>query len=476
MTPDDLLRRRLLQGGLYASGLLLAGCGNSTAPLSAPAPGTPVPRGPADPRGVHLSWREDPLTSRTVTWFTDDPATPAQRLDFGPVTSDMSDAMIQNAPFPASVTADTSETPFVEAFTHQATARDLQTDLPMRYRVGSDAGWSPVRVVPPTPTGDHFRFVHFGDHGRTQDSRHVARAIRRMAPDFALLAGDLSYASGSSSLGPQEVWDEWFDLVEAELGAETILMTAAGNHENEGNNGVAYRNRMAMPTSTVSPDGTFYTFQLGRVQFIISTGGAFATDGTLVTEILFLETQLARAALRRAAGELDFIVVSQHFTIWTDQEGRGPANFALVALQENIFVRYGVDLLAVGHDHIYQRSHPMSFGLRNPLGYVQITSGCGGVGIRGFEPRIQNWSAKELAEPLFVEYVVSRGRIDAITHGVDSETGDTHVVDTFTLERRGGEAASAAVLPVRDVASLHPDYDRLARRTMFRNRLLLARC
>ena len=131
-----------------------------------------------------------------------------------------------------------------------------------------------------------------------------------------------------------------------------------------------------------------------------------------------------------------------------------------MALQENIFVRYGVDLLAVGHDHIYQRSHPMSFGLRNPLGYVQITSGCGGVGIRGFEPRIQNWSAKELAEPLFVEYVVSRGRIDAITHGVDSETGDTHVVDTFTLERRGGEAASAAVLPVRDVASLHnPDYD-----------------
>ncbi len=476
MTPDAHQRRRLLQGGLYASGLWLAGCGNSTAPLSAPAPGAPVARSPATPRGVHLSWREDPQSSRTVTWFTDDPATPAQRLAFGPVTPDMTDAAIETAPFPETITADSSETPFVAAFTHQATARGLPTDLPMRYRVGSDAGWSPVRVVPPTPGGDQFRFVHFGDHGRTQDSRNVARAIRAKAPDFALLAGDLSYASGSSSLGPQEVWDDWFDLVESELGAETILMTAAGNHENEGNNGVAYRNRLAMPTSAVSPDGTFYTFQLGRVQFIISTGGAFATDGTLATEILFLETQLARAALRRAAGEIDFIVVSQHFTIWTDQEGRGPANLTLVALQENIFVRYGVDLLAVGHDHIYQRSHPMSFGLRNPLGYVQVTSGCGGVGIRGFEPRIQSWSAKELAAPLFVEYQVSRGRIDALTHEVDSLSGETRVVDRFTLQRRAMGASQQAVQPVRELASLHPDYDRLARRTLFRNRLLLANC
>ena len=476
MNPEDLLRRRLLQGGLSAASLLLTGCGDSTTPLNLPdAPGG-APRSPTTPRGVHLSWREDPLTSRTVTWFTDDPATPAQRLQYGPMMPGMSEADAQRLPFADEVVADTSETPFVEALTHQATARDLPADLPLRYRVGSDAGWSPVRVIRPTPTGDDFRFVHFGDHGRTQDSRNVARAIRAAQPDFALLAGDLSYASGSSSLGPQEVWDEWFDLVEAELGAETILMTAAGNHENEGNNGVAYRNRMAMPTSTVSPDGTFYTFQLGRVQFIVSTGGAFATDGTLVTEILFLETQLARAALRRAAGEIDFIVVSQHFTIWTDQAGRGPANLTLVALQENIFVRYGVDLLAVGHDHIYQRSHPMGFGLRNPLGYVQITSGCGGVGIRGFEPRIQGWSAKELAEPLFVEYVVSRGRIDALTHGVDSLTGETRVVDTFTLERRGRESAGMAVQPVRDVVALHPDYDRLARRTLFRNRLLLANC
>lgn len=485
--PLDLRRRRFLRHGAYGGGALLlpswlAGCGSSEpAGLAAPPlpPPEPPPPAPARfaPRGRHISWTGDLYQSRTLSWFTDGAEAPSQRLEYGPVAPGMSEAELRAAPFPESVQADTSATPFVDALTHRATADQFDEALPIRYRVGSaDGGWSPVAVIRPTPR-DGFRFCHFGDHGRTVGSRAVARAIRARQPDFALLAGDLCYASGSSDLGPQEVWDDWFNLIDADLSADTILMTAPGNHENEGNNGVAYRNRLAMPTSAFSPDGTFYSFDYGRVHFVISTGGAFATDGTLATEILFLETDLAQAALRRAAGEIDFIVVCQHFTIWTDQEGRGPANPQLVLLEENIFVRYGVDLLTVGHDHIYQRSHPMAFGLRNPLGYVQVTSGCGGVGIRGFEPTIQNWSAVHLAQLLFVEYTVSPGKMTATTWGVDELSGAVSVVDEFEIARRDLGAARAAVQPVRGLELLGKafdgDYDLLARRTQFRNRHLL---
>lgn len=468
----DPHRRRLLQGGLAAGSLWLSGCGSSGR-LEALDGGR---ASPALPRGLHLSWTEDLYTSRTAVWFTDGSEVPAQVLEYGPVTPGMTTADIAGAPFPERVEAATVATPFVEALTHRATARGLDADLPMRYRVGSaDGGYTPVTVVRPTPRGS-FRFAHFGDHGRNPDSRNISAAVRARQPDFVLLAGDLSYASGSSSLGPQEVWDDWFDQIQAHLGSETILMTAAGNHENEGNNGIAYRNRLAMPSSTLSPDGTFYSFDYENVHFVVSTGGAFATDGSLATEIAFLELDLAGAALRRAAGQIDFIVVAQHFTLWTDQEGRAPANPTLVALQENILVRYGVDLVAVGHDHVYQRSAPMSFGLRNPIGYVQVTSGCGGQGIRGFEPTIQGWSEKELAEPLFVEYEVAPGQMKGTTFGVDRDTGATRVVDEFSLRRRALDLSAMAVNPVRELAELHPNFDQLARHTAFRNRLLLQNC
>ncbi|MDO9452617.1 MAG: metallophosphoesterase [Stagnimonas sp.] len=479
--PFDPRRRALLRNGLAGGSALLlppwlASCGNSSSQaVVSPGPVPPPAAAKFAPRGRHVSWTGDIYTSRTVTWFTDGSEVPAQTLEYGPVLAGMSAADIANAPFTEKVAAATTTTPFVDALTHKATADQFDEALPIRYRVGSAQGHSPVAVLRPTPRGA-FRFAHFGDHGRTAGSRAVARAIRARQPDFTLLAGDLCYASGSDDLGPQEVWDDWFNQIDADLGSDTVWMTAPGNHENEGNNGVAYRNRLATPTSALSPDGTFYTFDYGNVHFVISTGGAFATDGTLAQEIAFLETDLAAAALRRAAGQIDFIVVCQHFTIWTDQEGRGPANLTLVALQEGIFVRYGVDLLAVGHDHIYQRSAPMAFGLRNPLGYVQVTSGCGGVGIRGFEPTIQGWSEKHLAQLLFVEYTVNGASMTATTYGVDETTGLTSVVDEFTIARRSSLAAHLAVQPVRELAllgkAIDGDFDRLAKRTAARNHRL----
>lgn len=472
MPHPDLLRRRLLRGGLYSGALLalpgLAACGTGVATLPGARAGTALPR------GRHVSWTGDIYNSRTLTWFTDGADAPTQVLEYGPLRPGMRADEIAAAPFEARASAATNATPFVSALTHRADATGLDAELGMRYRVGSEAGgWSKVAVLRPTPRGA-FRFIHYGDHGRTAGSRAVSRAMRARQADFVLLAGDMSYASGSSSLGPQEVWDDWFNQIDADFAADNILMTAPGNHENEGNNGIAYRNRMAMPRSTLSPDGTFYSFDYGNVHFLISTGGAFATDGALATEIAFLEADLAQAALRRAAGEIDFIVVSQHFTIWTDQEGRAPANYTLVALQEDIFVRYGVDLLAVGHDHVYQRSHPMAFGQRNPLGYVQITSGCGGVGIRGFEPVIQDWSAKEIAELLFVEYAVEGTQMRATTYAVNETDASTRVVDEFTIARRDPVAANlAAVQPVRELARLHANPDQLAQATQARNRRLL---
>ena len=484
--PPDLRRRRFLRNSAYGSGALLlpawlGGCGSSsggqpTAPVESPVvpPVTPPPV-KFVPRGTHLSWTADPLSTRTATWFTDGEDAPPSFIEFGPVSAGMSAADIASAPLPGRAEASTSATPGVASFTHKASAAGLDPALPMRYRVGSAQAWSPVRVVRPTPTGDEFRFCHFGDHGIGRSSSTVLRAAAARQPDFVLVAGDLSYANGD-----QPLWDEYVNALEADYAASGILLTAPGNHEEEDNNGATYRNRFACPGSTLSPDGTFYSFDLGRCHFVISTGGCFATDGTLASEIAFLETDLAQAALRRAAGEIDFIIVAQHFTIWTDNEGRNPNNPTLVLLQENIFVRYGVDLLAVGHDHIYQRSKPMAFGQPNPLGYVQVTAGTGGKGFYVLLPQ-SAWSAFGVQDQhVFTEYSISRSAISAATHAVDPATGATVVIDEFSIPRRSLGAANAAVQPVRSLATLgqpfDANYELLGRRTRAANRMKLAAC
>ena len=184
-------------------------------------------------------------------------------------------------------------------------------------------------------------------------------------------------------------------------------MAAAGNHESKDGDGLqsgkAFKSRLTHPDPLLNnlnpnPGSTYYGFDIGRVHFFVSSAGALIDDFTLAEELINLEIDLAKAALRRARGELDFIILIQHYPIWTDQDGRSPANLTLVALQENFLLRYGVDLLLVGHDHIYQRSVPMGFGIPSRLGYVQVLTGTGGQSVRLFDDNgIQRWSASLVA-------------------------------------------------------------------------------
>lgn len=439
------------------------------------------------PRGLHVSLDTDAATSRSVTWFTDGVDAPRSVLEFDRVTTGMSAEDIQNQPLSMRIDARTDATPGVEAFTHRATAEGIDPDTAFRYRVGSESGgWSPVQVVQPTPRGD-FRFVHFGDHGISQRAQMLTDQLMQQDFDLLLMAGDLSYANGD-----QPIWDQWFAQNEP-LFARQVLMTAPGNHEQKDFGGDTFKNRFTHPNPITSnifgsnPGSTFYSFDYNRVHFLVTTAGALINDATLPEELLMIETDLALAAARRAAGQLDFIVVMQHFTIWTDQLDRSPMNPTLVALEENILVRYGVDLLLAGHDHVYQRSVPMAFGLPNPLGYVQMMVGTGGASIRLFDDDgPQTWSAKQFIGVGFCRYQVS-GRsihgqyiasppVGMDEAGREQATGEFRVEDEFSITARGPEVARLFVHQPRSKETLLADFDAIRRHTIERNRLALSHC
>ncbi len=478
-------RRQLLKGlGATATGYALSGC----LPQGGRNPGYALAReGLLLPRGLHVSLDTDAASTRSVTWFTDGIDAPQSYLEFDRVTPEMSAQDIQSLPLATRLQAQADPTPGVEAFTHRATADSIDPDAPFRYRVGSDAtGWSPVQVVQPTPSGD-FSFVHFGDHGISDRAQMLTQQVMQQDFDLLLLAGDLSYANGD-----QPIWDQWFALNEP-LFARQVMMTAPGNHEQKDFDGDTFKNRFTHPnpmTSTLfgsNPGSTFYSFDYNRVHFLVTTAGALINDMTLPEELLMIETDLALAAARRAAGQIDFIVVMQHFTIWSDQLGRSPMNPTLVALEENIIVRYGVDLLLVGHDHVYQRSVPMAFGLPNPLGYVQMMVGTGGASIRLFDgDGPQSWSAEQFIGVGFCRYEVSgrtiRGQYIASPPvglddaGLERTTGTFRVEDEFSITARSPELARTFVREPRGRETLLADFDAIRRHTIERNRKALAHC
>lgn len=471
-----ITRRQLLQatpGLLLPTALAsLAACGGSSSPSSAggscdaamPATGT------VSPRGLHVSWTDDPFTTRTLSWFTDGTTDPGTVIEYDQIDAGMSDCDIPQTAPAMRVEGSTQATYGVEALTHRATITGLDDSKAIRYRVGSDQGWSNLRVLQPVPR-ENFRFAHFGDHATGDASRAVVAGVQHRAPDFLVIAGDLAYANGE-----QPVWDTYFDMLDP-LASRLPVMTCPGNHENKDGGGAGYSSRVAQPGK-----GTYYSFDYGRVHFCFSTGGSLLTGLTgttdLLTELAWLEADLADAAIRRANGEIDFIVFVQHYTIWTDDDGRDPANFTLVLLEEHLIVDYGVDLLAVGHDHIYERSKPMAYGKPADGGYVQITQGGGGQSLYDLIDKLADWSAFAAVRHGFTEFEVDGATIRGTTYSVENDAGDLlasgelQVIDQFEIPARSAAQKAAYAAPrAKSAARRNFDLDAMLRDTIERNRL-----
>lgn len=380
---------------------------------------------PASPRGVHLSFAGDTRTTTTATWFTDGIAAPDSLVEYGPVLPGMSDDDILLEPLPLQAEGTAAATPGVAATTHRATMGGLTAGGRVRYRVGRSGAWSPVRTFAPAPAGREFTFAHLGDNGLTANSARTWEFLEARRPDLVLIAGDLSYANGI-----QPVWDRWFDQIEP-VAAAIPVMAAPGNHENKDSGGAAFKARMTHPGAN-----SYYAFDYANVAFVASTAGVFLSDGTIVQELAEMDRALATAAIRRAAGEIDFVAVLQHYPLWTDHESRGPLNPGLVLVEEQILQRHQVDLVLVGHDHFYERSVRMAYGQPGPAGYVQVISGGGGQSLYDFvaPEAFQSWSAAHAKRYHCVLYSVGATAVTGRAFATDVPGGE--LIDEFAVARR----------------------------------------
>ncbi len=263
----------------------------------------------------------------------------------------------------------------------------LQPATPYSYQIQiNDTLWSSVaqiRTFPEPGSKDPFTFIAIGDTGtRNQGQLALAEQLNQEEPAFVIHMGDLAYPDGT----PLEYTQNHF-AVYAPLLKRAPVFPSPGDHDLRIRLGEVYAEIFTPPGGRDSGSPLYYSFTHGNARFIsLSTKedeeyaqryGYIGNPASDQYQWLLLQL----SAARRDPG-IDWIVVYFHHSPYSASAGFAghgshlPTRRALAPLMDG----YRVPLVFSGHDHDYQRSHPIRGNqIADPgEGTVYMVTGGGG--------------------------------------------------------------------------------------------------
>jgi hypothetical protein len=220
----------------------------------------------------------------------------------------------------------------------------------------------PAGVNLPNPT-----FVN--DNLGSPAAGDLPAGIERVRPLLHLFNGDLCYANLAEDR--VRTWSDFWEN-NSRSARHRPWMPAAGNHENERGNGPigyqAYQTYFELPAQPGQTDltrGLWYAFTVGSVRFISLAnddvcyqdgGDSYVRGYSGGAQRAWLEAQLRDARRDR---DVDWIVVCMHQVAISTADKFNGADLGIRQEWLPLFDQYGVDLVVCGHEHHYERSHPL---------------------------------------------------------------------------------------------------------------------
>jgi hypothetical protein len=301
--------------------------------------------------------------------------------------------------------------PRVAATMNEVRLTELLPDTRYFYRVHSlpvDGGEPSVSPIHSFHTaarpGTPFNFLLYGDN-RTNSEVH-ARLIQRMREHadreearFVLNTGDLITHSAP--------WDEWQDEFfgpALPLMQDYPMYAALGNHE--GNHETWYE-YLALPGNE-----SWYSFTYGDVEFF-----ALNTSASMTPESPQRQWLVQALTNSTARWQVAFF----HHPPYSCVPVRKPGSLVIQEHIVPVFEELGVDLVLLGHDHLYGRSVEMN-------GVIYVISGGGGASTYPAEPDEINEICVQVHHYCIVR--VSEGSLE-----LEAITIDGELLDSFSVVR-----------------------------------------
>jgi 3',5'-cyclic AMP phosphodiesterase CpdA len=182
------------------------------------------------------------------------------------------------------------------------------------------------------------RFAAIGDMGTGEKPQYqIAQqmiSVRQIFPfNFVIMLGDNIYGGS----GPKDFEKKFEEPYKPLLDESVKFYASLGNHDNPNERLYKFFNMNGF---------SYYTFKKGNVRF-------FALDSNYMDakQLTWLEKQL------KEAGNKDWKICFFHHTLYSTAKAHGSA-VELRSLLEPMFIKYGVDAVFAGHDHVYERIHP----------------------------------------------------------------------------------------------------------------------
>jgi hypothetical protein len=384
----ELSRRKLMAAAGIGAGAIMAasliGTGDGEAASAAPPSPDPVAAPPV--AGLHLQFGADASSEIVVSWHTLQPVR-NPRVVLGRLDGRLEQTVEAQA---ASYT-DAKSGQVVYAY--YAKLGQLQADSPGAMHEGAAPEFATFRTAPRGRA--QFTFTSFGDQATpTLGKKYVPPAgvtipnppyvndnlgspaagdtplgVEQLQPLFHLLNGDLCYANIAEDR-VRTWWDFWEN--NSRSACKRPWMPSAGNHENELGNGPigyqAYQTYFSVPAAEGQTDttrGLWYAFTAGSVRVISIAnddvayqdgGNSYVRGYSEGAQKAWLEKELAAA---RSNHDIDWLVVCMHQVAVSTADKFNGADLGIREEWVPLFDKSGVDLVVCGHEHHYERSHPI---------------------------------------------------------------------------------------------------------------------
>jgi predicted phosphodiesterase len=182
------------------------------------------------------------------------------------------------------------------------------------------------------------KFAAIGDMGTGEAPQYqVAERMnteRQQFPfNFVIMLGDNIYGGSS----PKDFEKKFEHPYKALLDSSVKFYASLGNHDNPNERFYKLFNMNG---------ANYYTFKKGNVRF-------FALDSNYMDakQLAWLEKELQNS------GSNDWKICFFHHPLYSSGKSHG-SSIELRSLIEPLFIKYGVDVVFSGHDHIYERVRP----------------------------------------------------------------------------------------------------------------------